>query len=398
MAETPIEVAALIAAADAAEHARRADASHAGTDAAHWSFRKPFAPLDKAGPNLTRLGAMLEAADLSPGVRVLDFGCGVAWLGRLLAEAGCEVVAADVSATALAAAAEHDARFRPGGRRIAYLRTDGVALDLPDASLDRVLCHEALHHVPDMSAVIAEFRRVLRPGGRAVFMEPGPEHSRALSSQDEMRRYGTIENDIHVERIWEVARAAGFADIRVGLFTVRPEMLALDRFMALWAHERRGAPAPVPAPGETYRRLAMPVLGGFRMFALFVDPVPETEMPDSRIGDGLAAGIEVLRAARVVGGLALEIAIVNTGSRAWLPSGGGKGAVNLGALLLDASGALKDRNWRRHRCIGGTLPPGGRIVTNWTVPLPEGARLSLDMVAEHVRWFGQPGLGVVVGG
>jgi 2-polyprenyl-3-methyl-5-hydroxy-6-metoxy-1,4-benzoquinol methylase len=183
MSASPIDVRRLIAELPLEEHARRADASHADVTAEHWSFRKPFAPLAKAGPNLTRLGAMLEAAELFPGLRVLEFGCGVAWLGRLLAEAGCHVTATDISPTALEAAAAHDARHRPHlAGRLRYLPYDGIRIDLPDAGLDRILCHEAFHHVPDQGGVLADFARLLAPTGRAVFMEPGPRHSSAESS------------------------------------------------------------------------------------------------------------------------------------------------------------------------------------------------------------------------
>lgn len=396
MDKDPIDVAALIASVPAAEHARRADAYFAGLTETHWSFRKPFAPLSKVGPNLTRLGAMLEAADLSPGLRVLDFGCGVAWLGRMLAQNGCDVVAADVSPTALAAAEAHDRRFhRRLEGKLRYIRTDGARLDLPDASLDRILCHEALHHVPDQAATIAEFRRILAPGGRAVFMEPGPDHSRAEGSQSEMRAHGVIENDIRVEAIWEAASRAGFGGIEVGLFTVRPEMLPLDRFMDLWRHEMQRGPRPEPPPGPTYRSLALPVLGGFRMFVLHAE-APAATVADSTEAQGLAAEIAVAGVRRGAEGVEIELAITNTGRRAWRPSGSGRGAVNLGVLLLAADGSLANRNFRRHPCVPGLLPPGGRVTTRLVLPLPAGARLSLDMVAEHVAWFGQPGIGLEV--
>ena len=38
--------------------------------------------------------------------------------------------------------------------------------------------------------------RVLRDDGIAVFVEPGPDHSKGPNSQEEMRRYQVIENDI----------------------------------------------------------------------------------------------------------------------------------------------------------------------------------------------------------
>jgi len=392
----PIDVAELLASASLEEHAARADRFFAGLDAQDPGFQRPFTPLTKAGPNLSRLGAMFEAAELYPGLRVLDFGCGIAWLGRALAAAGCKVVAADVAPTALAVAEAHDRRFRPAlAGRLRYLRLHGTRIDLPDASLDRVMCHEALHHVVDQAATIAEFRRLLAPGGRAVFMEPGPEHSAATSSQDEMRRHGIIERDIHVEEVWKQAQRAGFAAMQVGLFTVRPEMLPIERFMALWRHERHGEVPPAPMPAETYRQALLPVIGGFRMFVLHAE-APVADPDDSRSAEGLAARIELRRVAWQGDALVVDLVITNTGQRTWSPSGPAKGQVNLGLLLLDAAGAVSNRNWRRHPCIAERLPPGGQVATRVTCQPPPGARLSLDLVAEHVAWFGQPGSGLEV--
>jgi SAM-dependent methyltransferase len=389
----PIDVRRLIAELPLEEHARRADASHADVTAEHWSFRKPFAPLGKVGPNLTRLGAMLETAELSPGLRVLQFGCGVAWLGRLLAEAGCEVAATDISRTALEAAAAHDARHRPHlAKRLRYVPYDGVRIDLPDASQDRILCHEAFHHVPDQGGVLADFARLLAPTGRAVFMEPGPRHSSAESSQSEMRRHGVIENDIRIQDIWAAAQECGFARMEVGLFSVRPLMLPVGRFSALYAHEFEGAAAPAPPPAATYRDLALPVLEGFRMFVLHRG-TDQAERLDSRQREGLQAGIRIRRLSHGAGGLRLQLRLENTGDADWLPSGIQKGAVNLGLLLLKPDGSLLNRNWKRHRFLQTPLPPGKAAELDFTVQLPPQAELSLDLVAEHVRWFGEPGLG-----
>jgi SAM-dependent methyltransferase len=47
-------------------------------------------------------------------------------------------------------------------------------LPIPNASLDLVLCALALSHLHDVGKAIAEFRRVLRPGGRLIVTDPHP--------------------------------------------------------------------------------------------------------------------------------------------------------------------------------------------------------------------------------
>jgi len=44
-------------------------------------------------------------------------------------------------------------------------------LDLADASLDLVFCHQTLHHLTDPAAALGEFGRVLRPGGLLLLSE-----------------------------------------------------------------------------------------------------------------------------------------------------------------------------------------------------------------------------------
>lgn len=48
---------------------------------------------------------------------------------------------------------------------------DATSIDLPDASVDMVLCHQTLHHVVDHEAAVREFYRVLKPGGVLLMAE-----------------------------------------------------------------------------------------------------------------------------------------------------------------------------------------------------------------------------------
>jgi hypothetical protein len=207
-----------------------------------------------------------------------------------------------------------------------------------------------------------------------------------------MRQHGVIENDIRIQDIWAAARECGFARMEVGLFSVRPLMLPVERFMQLHDHEVEGAAAPAPPPAATYRDLALPVLQGFRMFVLHRGS-EAGERPDSRQRQGLLARIEVRQLQQTAEGLQLALRLENTGDVDWLASGPQKGCVNLGLLLLKPDGSLENRNWRRHRFLTAPLAPGEAAEVDLTVKLPPGAGLSIDLVSEHVRWFGEPGLG-----
>jgi SAM-dependent methyltransferase len=106
------------------------------------------------------------------GLRVLDFGCGHGMAGVVLARKGAKVTAFDLSQGYLA---EADRRARANGVRVHFLRCDGHALPFADASFDRVWGNAILHHL-DLARAARELRRILRPGGRAVFCEPWGEN------------------------------------------------------------------------------------------------------------------------------------------------------------------------------------------------------------------------------
>ena len=102
--------------------------------------------------------ALLAAAALAPGQRVLDLASGPGLLARAAAESlggRGMVLASDISQGQLACCPD-----------LARLAADGEALPLTDASLDRVLCGLGLMFFPDEEAALLEMRRVLRPGGR----------------------------------------------------------------------------------------------------------------------------------------------------------------------------------------------------------------------------------------
>jgi 2-polyprenyl-3-methyl-5-hydroxy-6-metoxy-1,4-benzoquinol methylase len=102
------------------------------------------------------------------GCRVLDFGCGHGMASVVLARAGARVAAIDLSGGYLE---EAQARTKANGVRVDFVQANAEALPFADASFDRVWGCAILHHL-DLARAGAALRRVLRPGGLAVFCEP----------------------------------------------------------------------------------------------------------------------------------------------------------------------------------------------------------------------------------
>ncbi len=102
------------------------------------------------------------------GLRVLDYGCGHGMAAVVLARAGARVTAFDLSGGYVE---EARARAQANAVQVDFARADGERLPFADGAFDRVWGCAILHHL-DLAKAGAELRRVLRPGGVAVFCEP----------------------------------------------------------------------------------------------------------------------------------------------------------------------------------------------------------------------------------
>jgi SAM-dependent methyltransferase len=113
---------------------------------------------------LSSLGLELGSQD-----RVLDLGCGAGRLTRALAPQVAHVTALDVSPEMLARAQE----LSPELSNVEWVLGDGESLaGIEDASHDAIVCHLVFDHIPSAKVqlgYVAEFARVLRPGGWAAF-------------------------------------------------------------------------------------------------------------------------------------------------------------------------------------------------------------------------------------
>jgi len=107
---------------------------------------------------------------LGTGLRTLDLGCGPGAFSDLFD--GDDYVGADLNARYI----DHARRKRKG----TFMVSDARKVDLPDGRFDQILIFGLLHHLPDEDAraVLAETRRMLIPGGRALVIEDIPSVSK----------------------------------------------------------------------------------------------------------------------------------------------------------------------------------------------------------------------------
>lgn len=177
-----------------------------------WANAKFFESMDRYLHR--RLGARKKAlfADLPPLVVELGSGAGASM--RYLAP-GSRLIAIEPNAYT------HDALRRKAARYgidLEIRRERAESTGLASASVDAVICTLVLCSVEDPAAALEEVRRILRPGGRFVFIEhvgstPGP--LRAM--QTLLRRpWRYVFDDCYLDRDTAATIAsAGFADVRI---------------------------------------------------------------------------------------------------------------------------------------------------------------------------------------
>jgi demethylmenaquinone methyltransferase/2-methoxy-6-polyprenyl-1,4-benzoquinol methylase len=131
---------------------------------------------------------LIRVLNPRPGETLLDAGTGTGDLALLAARTGASVVGVDVSPKMLEVAAQRVVRsptrilgrrvagerdIAQAGRTIRLIRGDVSQLPLGNGSVTAVASAFVLRHLPDLTQVFAEFRRVLAPGGRVTVLEFG---------------------------------------------------------------------------------------------------------------------------------------------------------------------------------------------------------------------------------
>jgi ubiquinone/menaquinone biosynthesis C-methylase UbiE len=105
--------------------------------------------------------------DRVKGKRVLEIGCGAGGHAMLLAQAGADLTAIDLTQNAIDMTLK---RFEVFGLEGDIRQGDAEELEFPDNTFDLVWSWGVIHHSANMQRVIDEIHRVLKPGGLAQIM------------------------------------------------------------------------------------------------------------------------------------------------------------------------------------------------------------------------------------
>jgi SAM-dependent methyltransferase len=322
-----------------------------------------------------------------PDDLVLDYAAGTCWATELLNRLGVRTVSLDLSLEMMRRGRnrlEADSRlmFRNDAR---FVVARGQALPFGQESFDGVLCLNALHHQPSYAMALREIHRVLKPGGRAVFSEPGTAHPVQPLSVFRMREERVLEKLVSLPHIRRLAMEVGFTRMRV------VPLRSTAAYVFDYAATADDACALTRMWEDTLRLSP-------REHARFVldkgdNPPPDTFLPAHRLVGRLAAEIvfeQISHSTRLGQPFTDRLLIRNRGDVTWKARGrrfGGQ--VTCGLKVCDEHGQVLREDLGRTP-LPYDIPPGGEIEIAMTVDgvIPTGRFiLRYDMVVEGVTWF-----------
>ncbi|MEU8816825.1 class I SAM-dependent methyltransferase [Actinoplanes sp. NPDC048796] len=238
-------------------------------------------------------GALLDAAGVEAGVRVLDAGTGTGTVAALAWARGAHVVAVDAEPSML----ELTSRRVPAAE---VHRAVLPELPFPDGSFDAAVANFVVNHVGDPTAAIRELRRVVRPGGRvAVTIWPYP-------APPAQRLWSTVFDAAGVDRPAGLPRLApdkDFPRTEDGLATLlrRSGLAGVTSETITWTHRTdpeswwSGPANGLSAPGQVMRRQDTATLAHIRQSydehtAAFLDDDGRLALPTAALLASGAAG------------------------------------------------------------------------------------------------------------
>lgn len=205
--------------------------------------------------------------DALRGKDVLEVGCGSGIAAQMLAEAGSNLTAVDLTPWAVETTRRRLAAFALEGD---VREADGEQLPYATASFDLVFSWGVIHHSSDMARALRELVRVCRPGGRLVLMVYNRRSlfylaykgfqrflpvARRLGLHFEGARTGETEGLIArhstVQELRKELEGAGLSDVRIEPYGQDAELLPLPRRIRLPITER----LPHGFKDRTLRRL-----------------------------------------------------------------------------------------------------------------------------------------------
>ncbi len=202
--------------------------------------KEPFNHGRNASDLLFNFSVVLSCLKDRENNKVLDFAGGSGWVAEFLNRTGYDVSVVDIEPHCAVCVEDRmaaDERIDPS--RLHPATCDGHKLDFyEDNFFGNIVCNDSLHHMKDFDLAIGEMYRILEPGGRVSFSEPGAKHAESPETIAFLEEFKAddetwIERSIVIEEINAIATGLGFDEMRI-----RPSLMPsmADYSIHDWLH------------------------------------------------------------------------------------------------------------------------------------------------------------------
>ncbi|MDD0852510.1 class I SAM-dependent methyltransferase [Halobacteriovorax sp. GB3] len=165
-----------------------------------------------------------QASKLTEGKDVLEIACGPGLGASHLIKKGAKSYWGGDINPAVVELAKKNNPFSNAH----FKELDAHKLSFDDNSFDVILCFEALFYFQDVDKCIAEMKRVLRPGGKALICIPNKEIKGFIGSQYSVAYY----NNAELKKIFEKS----FSEVQIfGTFKIASDVVKNARFLRIQA-------------------------------------------------------------------------------------------------------------------------------------------------------------------
>lgn len=138
---------------------------------------------------------------IKPGDRVLEVGCGLGHLTFALAQRGVDIIGVDANPQAAQVS---------GNGLVRHMFAE--SLDFDDAIFDHIVSVHAIEHIPLLAKAFEEIARVLKPGGKGVFIYPAEPIRGLYAIPTSIILHSTPfkAREVHCHKLWPSKLSAMF--------------------------------------------------------------------------------------------------------------------------------------------------------------------------------------------
>ena len=152
---------------------------------------------------------------------LLDIGAGGGWTSEWFNKCGIKAFPIDISPNWKEIYQKHQIDLTP------YTICDAEYLTskFEDEYTDFIVFYNSLHHMQNQKKIISECYKVLKKGGKIIFLEPGYTHTKKQNTKEAMKRFGMVERGIYPFKLKKDCKKAGFSNVYLKAdYTVFPSL------------------------------------------------------------------------------------------------------------------------------------------------------------------------------